>query len=75
MTEFICEATDEEQCKQMVEFAAKKMGRIDILVLCAGISAHVPFVEYKSLDIVRKIMDVNFIGYVNTTKYAIPYLT
>ena len=59
----------------MVEFAAKTMGRIDILVLCAGISAHVPFMQYESLDIVRKIMDVNFMGYVNTTKYAIPHLS
>eukprot|EP00351_Strombidinopsis_sp_SopsisLIS2011_P003442 CAMPEP_0116884328 /NCGR_PEP_ID=MMETSP0463-20121206/17182_1 /TAXON_ID=181622 /ORGANISM="Strombidinopsis sp, Strain SopsisLIS2011" /LENGTH=65 /DNA_ID=CAMNT_0004540647 /DNA_START=283 /DNA_END=480 /DNA_ORIENTATION=- len=51
------------------------MGRLDILVLCAGISAHVTFEEYESLEIVRKIMDVNYMGYINTTKYAIPHLT
>eukprot|EP00352_Strombidinopsis_acuminata_P005367 CAMPEP_0176353942 /NCGR_PEP_ID=MMETSP0126-20121128/12171_1 /TAXON_ID=141414 ORGANISM="Strombidinopsis acuminatum, Strain SPMC142" /NCGR_SAMPLE_ID=MMETSP0126 /ASSEMBLY_ACC=CAM_ASM_000229 /LENGTH=63 /DNA_ID=CAMNT_0017705841 /DNA_START=295 /DNA_END=486 /DNA_ORIENTATION=+ len=58
----------------MVEFAIEKLQRIDILFLCAGISAHVLFEEYKNLDIARKIMDVNYMGYVNATKYALPHL-
>eukprot|EP00352_Strombidinopsis_acuminata_P003012 CAMPEP_0176403174 /NCGR_PEP_ID=MMETSP0126-20121128/49873_1 /TAXON_ID=141414 ORGANISM="Strombidinopsis acuminatum, Strain SPMC142" /NCGR_SAMPLE_ID=MMETSP0126 /ASSEMBLY_ACC=CAM_ASM_000229 /LENGTH=155 /DNA_ID=CAMNT_0017781245 /DNA_START=18 /DNA_END=485 /DNA_ORIENTATION=+ len=72
--DFYLDVTDEQANKEMVEFAIEKLKRIDILYLCAGISAHAMFEEYKNLEIVRKIMDVNFMGYVNATKYALPHL-
>lgn len=58
----------------MVEFTIKKLKRIDILLLCAGISAHCLFEDFDNLDIFKKIMEVNFMGYVNATKYALPHL-
>ena len=49
------------------------MGRIDLLVLAAGVSAHSMFDDLP-LDIFDKVMKINLYGYVYLTKYALPYL-
>ena len=46
-------------------------GRIDVLINNAGISQRAPVVE-TTLDVDRKIMDVNFIGTVAVTKSVLP---
>lgn len=52
----------------MIEEAVKLYNRIDILVLNAGVNAHSFFEEFKDLTVFKKIMDVNFYGYVYCTK-------
>ena len=52
----------------------EKCKRIDIMVLGAGVSAHVKFSDLPSVEIMKKMMDINFFGYVNMTKYALPHL-
>ena len=54
-----------------MDFTIKTFGKIDILVLCAGVGAHLKFSEQNSLDVFRKIMDTNFFGYVYLTKAAL----
>ncbi len=44
------------------------------MVLAAGVSAYAKFGDLPSLDIFKKAMDINFHGYVNMTKYALPSL-
>ena len=68
-----CDVSVEEDCKALVEAAVKRFGRIDILVNNAGLSMRAMF---KDLDlrVIHKLMDVNFWGTVNCTKYALPYL-
>lgn len=44
-------------------------GEIDILVLNAAVSAHFKFDEVEDLSLYRKMMDINFFGYVYCTKY------
>jgi short-subunit dehydrogenase len=61
-------------CKSAIEAAIARFQTIDILVLCAGIAAHQLFEGVKDLDVYRKLMDVNYFGYVNCTYYAYPYL-
>lgn len=68
------DATNEEDCRKIVEFAVKKFGRIDIAVLAAGVGANGEFNETSDLNIFKKMMDVNLFGYVNMTKYLIPHL-
>lgn len=63
----------EKDCKQMIDFTIDKFGRIDVLVNNAGISMRAMF-EDLDLDVMRKLMDVNFWGTVQCTKYALPYL-
>lgn len=49
-------------------------GRIDILVLCAGISLHETFEEQKNMENFKKMMKTNFFGYVNLTMPALPHV-
>lgn len=67
------DVTSEEQCHNLIEKTVEKFGKIDILVNNAGISMRAMF---KDLDlcVIKKLMDVNFWGTVNCTKYALPYL-
>lgn len=61
----------EEENKQMAETVIKTFGRIDVLVNNAGISMRASF-EDVQLDVVRKVMDINFFGAVYATKYCLP---
>lgn len=63
----------EEDCKRWVEQTVGKFGRIDILVNNAGISMRGLFSECK-LDVLRRLMDVNFWGTTYCSHYAIEYL-
>ena len=63
----------EEQCEQMVQKAVNKYGRLDVLINNAGISMRALF-EDLDLDVIRKVMDINFWGTVYSTKFALPYI-
>ncbi len=65
--------TNPEDCKKLIDAAYEKYGRIDILVNNAGISMRALF-ENLDLDVIKKVMDVNFWGTVYCTKYALPQL-
>lgn len=68
-----CDVTKEEDCRNLIELAVKSFGRIDILVNNAGISMRAMFRDLD-LKVIHSLMDVNFWGTVNCTKYALPYL-
>ncbi len=75
-TEVIYVRTDvsvEDDCHKLMESAVSHFGRIDILVNNAGISMRALFKDLD-LDVIRKLMDVNFWGTVYCTKYALPHL-
>ena len=63
----------EEDCKNWVEQTIAKFGRIDALVNNAGISMRGLFSECK-LDVLRRLMDVNFWGTTYCSYYAIEHL-
>lgn len=67
------DVSNEEDCKNLVEQAIQRFGRIDILINNAGISMRALFAELD-LSVIKKLMDVNFWGTVFCTKYAMPYL-
>lgn len=67
------DVTREEDCRRLIETAAERFGRIDVLICNAGISMRALFDEVD-LDVLRRLMDVNFWGTVYCTKYALPYL-
>ena len=69
-------ATDvsvEEDCQRLIERTVERFGRIDVLICNAGISMRALF-DDVDLDVLRKLMDVNFWGTVQCVKYALPYL-
>jgi short-subunit dehydrogenase len=67
------DVADEADCQQLIEATLAKFGRIDVLINNAGISMRALF-EDASLDVIRKLMDVNFWGTVYCTKYALPWV-
>ncbi len=67
------DVSKEEDCKILIEKAIEKFSSIDVLINNAGISMRALF-EYLDLNVIRKVMDINFWGTVYCTKYALPYL-
>ena len=60
-------------CLYLVRTTVKTFGKIDILVNNAGISMRALFKDVE-LEVLKKLMDVNFWGTVYCTKFALPYL-
>jgi len=67
------DVTSEADCKNLIEKSVARFGKIDILINNAGISMRALFNDLH-LDVMRKVMDVNFWGTVYCTKFAMPHL-
>ncbi|MGQ8335009.1 SDR family oxidoreductase [Sunxiuqinia sp. A32] len=67
------DVSQEKDCEQLIEAAVKEFGQIDILINNAGISMRSIF-EETDLNVIKRLMDVNFWGTVYCSKYALPYL-
>ena len=63
----------EEHCERMVQETVARYGGVDVLINNAGISMRALF-EDLDLEVIRKVMDINFWGTVYSTKYALPYI-
>lgn len=68
------DVTLEDESKRLVETAIEKFGRIDILLLCAGVSAHSYFKDLADMATFRKVVETNLFGTVYPVKYALPHL-
>jgi dehydrogenase/reductase SDR family member 7B len=68
---FRADVSVEEDNKRMAEETIKRFGRIDILINNAGISMRALFNDVD-LDVVKKVMDINFYGVLYATKYCLP---
>ncbi|MEP2670762.1 MAG: SDR family oxidoreductase [Cyclobacteriaceae bacterium] len=58
---------------KMVELAISKFGKIDVLINNAGISMRALFQDVD-LEVIRKVMDINFFGAVSATQSCLPHL-
>ncbi len=67
------DVSKEEDCKNLIQRAVDKYGRVDVLINNAGISMRALF-EDLDLKVIKKLMDVNFWGTVYCSKYAMPHL-
>ena len=67
------DVTREEDCRELMEKAVERFGKIDVLINNAGISMRALF-ENVDLQVIHQVMDVNFWGTVYCTKYALPHL-
>jgi len=66
-----CDVSSEEECRRFIESTIETFGGIDILINNAGISMRALFME-ASTEVTRRVMDINFMGAVYCTKYALP---
>ncbi|MER5844384.1 SDR family oxidoreductase [Streptomyces prasinus] len=70
---FTADVTDDRAVRAAVEGAAEALGGIDILVNNAGIGA-AGTVEDNTDEEWHRVLDVNVLGIVRTTRAALPYL-
>jgi len=67
------DVTVEGDCKNLVEKAVERFGKIDVLINNAGISMRALF-NNTEMEVLHRLMNVNYWGTVNCTKYAMPHL-
>jgi len=68
------DVTDKDACKNLIESTVEEYGQIDVLVNNAGRTMWTPFEDIKDLSIFKQIMDLNYLGCVYCTYYALSYL-
>ena len=66
----VADVSSENDCRHFIESTLKVFGGIDILINNAGISMRSLF-KHADIDVIRRVMDINFFGAVYCTKYAI----
>jgi len=66
----IMDVSNENDCRRFIESTIHNFGGIDILINNAGISMRAELKD-TSVDVLRKVMDINFFGAVYCTRFAI----
>ncbi|HEY6955672.1 MAG TPA: SDR family oxidoreductase [Flavisolibacter sp.] len=66
----VADVSNENDCRHFIESTIKVFGGIDILINNAGVSMRSLFKDAE-LEVIRKLMEVNFFGAVYNTKYAL----
>ncbi len=61
-------------CKKVMEAAVAEFGRIDTLINNAGMTMWAKFADIHDATILERIMQVNYMGAVYCTQYALPHL-
>ena len=69
----VADVSNENDCRRLIELTIKMFGGLDVLINNAGISMRAEIQE-ASIDVIRKVMDINFYGTVYCTKYALPHI-
>jgi len=67
------DVTVEADCRNLIDSAIQRFGKIDVLINNAGISMRA-LIEDVEIDVLRRMMDVNYWGTVYCTKFALPWL-
>ena len=68
-----CDVTCLEDCRAAVGQLVAAWGGVDVLVANAGIT-HLSFFRDTDVEVIRRVMEVNFFGAVNCTKAALDSL-
>jgi len=66
----VTDVSNENDCRRFIETTIKAFGGIDILINNAGISMRALLKE-TNIEVIKKVMDINFYGAVYCTKYAL----
>ncbi len=69
----VCDVVVPQECERLMAKAIEAYGAIDVLICNAGLSMRAIFDDVE-LDVLHRLMDVNFWGTVNCVKFALPHL-
>lgn len=67
----VSDVSKEEDCEKIARQTVSVFHRIDVVINNAGISMRAMF-EEMDISVMKKVMDINFMGTVYMTKYALP---
>jgi short-subunit dehydrogenase len=73
-TVIACDVAKASDCKHLIDATVAEFGGIDTIVLNAGMTMWAKFADIKDMSIIERIMQVNFMGAVYCTHYALPHL-
>ena len=73
MHTMVADVSSENDCRRFIEMTIKVFGGIDVLINNAGISMRAELKD-ATVDVIKKVMDINFFGTVYCTKHALPSL-
>ncbi|MFI3282294.1 MAG: SDR family oxidoreductase [Rikenellaceae bacterium] len=68
-----CDVVNVDDCMKLIDTAIDAYGGVDILICNAGLSMRALF-DDVDLEVLHKLMDVNFWGCVNCVKFALPHI-
>lgn len=68
-----CDVAIQTDCEKLIKETIAKFGKVDVLVNNAGISMRAIFNEVD-IDVLKRVMDINFYGAVYCTKFALPHI-
>ena len=68
------DVTDERDCQAIVSGAIVAFGRLDAFVNNAGATMWARFDEIDDMSILKRLMEVNYMGSVYCTRHALPHL-
>jgi short-subunit dehydrogenase len=66
----VADVSNENDCRHFIESTLKVFGGIDVLINNAGISMRA-LIKDASIDVIRRVMEINFFGAVYCTKHAL----
>ncbi|GAB3973881.1 SDR family oxidoreductase [Spirosoma terrae] len=69
----VADVSLENDVKALFEQTIARFGRLDILINNAGISMRSMLIDTDPA-VIQKVMDINFMGTVYATRYALPYI-
>jgi short-subunit dehydrogenase len=70
----VADVSIENDCRHFIESTVQNLGPIDILINNAGLSMRALFADTE-IEVIKRLMDVNFYGALYCTKYALPSIT
>jgi ketoreductase RED2 len=70
------DVADESQCQALIDATVERFGRLDVLVNNAGVTEVIPHhdLDAATVDVFRRIFDVNVFGTWALTRIAMPHL-
>lgn len=68
------DVTSQKACENLIARTVQEYGRIDTLVCNAGISMWARFDELEDLSAFDRMMQINYMGSVYCTQFALPFL-
>lgn len=68
-----CDVSVKADCENLIAQTISKFGQLDVLINNAGISMRAIFNDME-LEVLEKVMAINFYGTVYCTKYALPHI-